>query len=153
MKLNPDYVRDILLYIEENVDYNTETIPPKHNELRFSKIYEDKYFKNHEKQQLTEALNTMIEEGFIECAEPPRFIRKNLVTANITGLTYKGHDLLNNVRNNTVWNAVKQKAKKIGGVSLNALASSAGMVTTSLMSDPNAIQNLLNGVDNIKGMF
>lgn len=33
MKLNPDYVRDILLYIEENTDYSTETIPPTHNEL------------------------------------------------------------------------------------------------------------------------
>ena len=41
MKLNPDYVRDILLYIEKNVDYNTETIPPKHNELWFGKIYKD----------------------------------------------------------------------------------------------------------------
>ena len=45
MKLNPDYVRDILLYIEKNVDYNTETIPPKHNELWFGKIYKDEYFK------------------------------------------------------------------------------------------------------------
>ena len=83
MKLNPDYVRDILLYIEKNVDYNTETIPPKHNELWFGKIYKDEYFKNHEKQQLTEALNTMIEEEFIECAEPPRFIRKNLISVMI----------------------------------------------------------------------
>lgn len=49
MKLNPDYVRDILFYIEENVNYNTETIPPKHNELWFGKIYEDKYFENHDK--------------------------------------------------------------------------------------------------------
>lgn len=95
----------------------------------------------------------MIEEEFIECAEPPRFIRKNLVTANITGLSYNGHNLLNNIRNDTVWNAVKQKAKKIGGISLSTLASSAGIVTTSLMSDPNAIQNLLQGVENIKGMF
>lgn len=153
MKLNPDYVRDILLYIEKNVDYNTETIQPKHNELWFGKIYKDEYFKNHEKQQLTEALNTMIEEEFIECAEPPRFIRKNLISANITGLSYTGHNLLNNIRNDTVWNAVKQKAKKIGGISLSTLVSSASAVTTSLMSDPNAVQNLLNGIDNIKGMF
>lgn len=47
----------------------------------------------------------------------------------------------------------KQKAKKIGGISLSTLVSSASAVTTSLMSDPNAVQNLLNGIDNIKGMF
>lgn len=48
---------------------------------------------------------------------------------------------------------LKQKAKKIGGISLSTLVSSASAVATSLMSDPNAVQNLLNGVDNIKGMF
>lgn len=153
MKLNPDYVRDILLYIEETLDYNTETVTPQHNELWYGKILDEERFKEHNKQQLLYALEILLKENFIECATPPVFNNGNIRNAIIVGLTYSGHDLLDNVRNNTVWNAVKQKAKKIGGISLNTLAKSAGMVTTALMSDPNAIQNLLKGVDNIKGIL
>lgn len=75
------------------------------------------------------------------------------MTARIIGLTWSGHELLDNVRNDTVWNAVKQKAKKFGGFSLSALANSAKAISIALMSDPNAINNFLSGIDNISKIF
>lgn len=75
------------------------------------------------------------------------------MTARIIGLTWRGHELLDNIRDKTVWNAVKKKAGKFGGFSLSVLANSAKTISIALMSDPNAINNFLNGIDNINKMF
>ena len=66
-------------------------------------------------QELVYALELLLKEHFIECADKPYFVDGNLMTARIIGLTWSGHELLDNVRNDTVWSAVKQKAKKFGG--------------------------------------
>ena len=71
------------------------------------------------------------------------------MSADIVGLTWNGHQFLDNVRNDTVWNAVKEKAKQYGQFSIKTLASAAGSLSVALMNDPNAIQNFLQGVGNI----
>lgn len=77
----------------------------------------------------------------------------NINMARIIGLTWTGHELLDNIRDNTVWNAVKKKAVKYGGLSISALSNGAKILGSVLMTDPNAIQNFLDGVNNIGNMF
>ena len=153
MKLNADYVRDILLYIEKNLDYQEPTNPNYHNELLFGKLLADNVFDEHNKEELTYALELLIKERFIECAREPYFVRGSLMSADIIGLTWQGHELLDNIRDNTVWNAVKKKAAKYGGLSISALFSGAKFLGCKLMEDSNAIQNFLQGIDNISKMF
>lgn len=153
MRLNADYVRDILLYIEKNLDYKDSSNPNYHNELLFGKLIADNVFSKHNKEELTYALELLIKERFIECAKEPYFVRGNLMSADIIGLTWSGHELLDNIRDNTVWNAVKKKAAKFGGLSISALFNGAKFLGSTLMTDPNAIQNFLDGVNNIGNMF
>lgn len=150
VKLNADYIRDILLFIEDNLDYDSNG---NHNELRYTKLLSNNTFKNHDSQQLHHALELLIKENYIECSKPPHFNNGDLVSAYIIGLTWTGHELLDNIRDNTVWNAVKKKAAKFGGLSISALFSGAKFLGCKLMEDPNAIQNFLQGVDNISKMF
>lgn len=75
------------------------------------------------------------------------------MAADIIGLTWSGHIFLDNIRNDTIWNAVKEKSKKIGKVSITALASAAGGLANAMMTDPNALNNFLQGIDNIGKMF
>ena len=153
MKLNADYVRDILLYIEKNLDYQEPTNPNYHNELLFGKLLADNVFDEYNKEELTYALELLIKEKLIECAKEPYFVRGNLMSADIIGLTWKGHELLANVRDNTVWNAVKNKALKYGGLSISALCNGAKFLGNALMENPNAIEDFLQGIDNIKKYF
>lgn len=153
MKLNPDYVRDILLYIEENTDYSTETIPPTHNELQYGKIFEDKYFEYYYKQLLTHALEILIKENYIECAEKPYFVRGNLASATIISLSYSGHELLDNIRNDTVWTVVKEKAMTVGGFSLKSLATTAGSLSVAFMTNPNALSTFKSGIEYLRSLF
>ena len=155
MKLNADYVRDILLFIEKELDYEytDSNTPSKHKEISDGKLACDKCFDNYDKQELTYALELLIKEGFIDLATRPNMYDGNINHARIIGLTWQGHELLDNIRNNTVWNAVKKKAAKFGGLSISALFSGAKFLGCKLMEDQNAIQNFLQGVDNISKMF
>ncbi len=154
MRLNHDYVRDILLFIESELDYQGHTkTPTYHTEISDGELINHDKFKKHDKQELIYSLELLLKERYIECAEDPYFVDGNLMTARIIGLTWIGHELLDNVRNDTVWNSVKQKASKFGGFSLLTLSNTAKMLASALMSDPNAIQNFLSGIDKVKNII
>ena len=149
MRLNHDYVRDILLFIESELEYENN----QHKELMFGKLLVHDNFTKCDKDELLYALELLIQEEYINCARAPYFVRGNLMSADIIGLTWKGHELLDNVRNDTVWNAVKQKSMKFGKFSLTTLAMCAKELTFKLMDDPNAIQNFNQGIENIGKIF
>lgn len=149
MRLNHDYVRDILLFIESELEYENN----QHKELMFGKLLAHDNFTKCDKDELLYALELLIQEEYINCARIPYFVRGNLMSADIIGLTWKGHELLDNVRNDTVWNAVKQKSMKFGKFSLTTLAMCAKELTFKLMDDPNAIQNFNQGIENIGKIF
>ncbi len=155
MKLNHDYVRDILLYIEENLDYedkDSET-PYRHKIITDSELMTDDIFKKHNKQELSNALELMIKKDYIEVTDDSNISNGVMYIAKIIGLTWKGHELLDNVRDNTVWNAVKKKAFKFGGVSLSALFNCSKTLVNRLMEDPDAVQKFLQGVDGLCQYF
>ena len=151
MRLNADYVRDILLYIENNLGYDEYS--NTHKEIHHGKLLRDDYFENYDKQELTYALELLIKSGFIELAATPNIHEGNINSARIIGLTWNGHELLDNIRDNTVWNAVKKKATKYGGLSISALFSGAKALGSALLTDQNAMQNFLDGVNNIGNML
>lgn len=155
MKLNADYVRDILLFIEKELDYDDSEnqTPHIHKEITDGQLVSNQYFSTYNKQELSYALEQLIKGGFIDLAAKPNIHNGNINIARIIGLTWTGHELLDNIRDNTVWNAVKKKAAKFGGLSISALFSGAKFLGSALMNDPNAIQNFLQGIDNIEHMF
>lgn len=146
---------DILLYIERNLDYQDSQSkkPSKHKEISDGKLICDKYFDNYNKQELTYALELLIKEGFIDLATRPNIHDGNINYSRIIGLTWQGHELLDNIRDNTVWNAVKKKAAKYSGLSMSALFAGAKLLAAQLMTDPNAVENFIQGVENIRKML
>lgn len=156
MKLNADYVREVLLYIEKQLDYiDKDSQEPKtHVEITKGEVVASDYFSTYNKQELSYALELLIKEGYTELSDKSKFDNSgNLIFAKIIGLSWKGHELLDNTRNDTVWNAVKKRASKFGGFSVSSLLAGAKFLTSNLMSDPDAIQNFLKGIDNIRNMF
>lgn len=155
MKLNADYVRDILLFIEKYLDYedSESQVPHIHKEITDGQLISNEYFTTYNKQELSYALEQLIKAGLIDLASKPNVHNGNINMARIIGLTWSGHELLDNVRDNTIWNTVKQRASKFTGVSIAALFNGAKFLTNALMSDPNAIQNFNQGIENIGKMF
>ena len=95
----------------------------------------------------------MVKYGFFDLAVTPIIRNGNLYNARIVGLTWEGHELLDNLRNSTVLEAVKERAKKTGGASISIIAKASEAIGIALMSDPNAIENLKQGIINLSHMI
>ena len=53
MILNHDYVRDILLYVEKNLNYKSgEEVPTHHKKLDHSRLPDKEQFKNYDKDTI-----------------------------------------------------------------------------------------------------
>ena len=102
MKRNLDLVRDILLFIEdksETVDYFSVEID------------------GYGEREINYHVYLLMEQKFITGAGPP--VKHARVA--ISGLTWKGHEYLDTVRSENVWNKTKELVKPVGSVSLDAI--------------------------------
>ena len=119
-----------------------------------SKLVTDKYFENFDTSEISYASELLIKEGYISTIGCVKYDQDgNLLLARINGLTWRGHELLDNIRKPEIWEAVKKKAKVFGGLSISALSVAGTNVANAMMSDPNAINNFLKGIENIKGIL
>ena len=144
MKLNYDCIRKILLYVEANSGYEPNTtiykiIQPK----EISKaLCNDKLTD----EEITYAIQLLFEEGYFNVV----YGRNNtLFDIDITSLSLRGNELLNNIRNDTAWNAVKERCKKVGVGSIKVISNVTGALGTAMLTDPNALQNFIDGTKNM----
>ncbi len=104
MKLNKDCIRDLLIYLEDNLSY-THRISTGSLSL-----------KDYTRDELVYTVERLSEAGFINvskiCDEPctPTYF--------IFSLTYNGHQFLDTIRDNSIWKNTKTVASQLASVSL-----------------------------------
>nr|WP_185911977.1 DUF2513 domain-containing protein [Clostridium sp. Marseille-P7770] len=148
MKLNYDCIRKILLYVEANSGYEPNTTIYKIIQPReISKALRGNDFNDEE---ITYAIQLLFEEGYFNINRTPVYGPNNtLFNIDITSLSLRGNELLNNIRNDTAWNAVKERCKKVGVGSVKAISTITGALGTAMLTDPNALQNFIDGTKNM----
>lgn len=120
MKLNPDCIRDILIYVEQNTDLRhmlslSETdIPDELNSYSGDEIMY--HIKQAELSNLLLVPSWYLDGG---CA--------------IRYLLPDGHQFLSNIREDSNWNKTKDIAKSVGSNSLDTMKQIAAGVITSLI--------------------
>lgn len=138
MKLNLDCVRGILLCVEANTGLrkrcffidsglekseriigNTPTPPAE---------YQIELLKKYDNDELIYHVNYCIDAGLLLPGG-----QKGLYQLIIVDLTPKGHDFLENIRDNKVWAGIKGISEKIGSRSLEAVIQIASNVITELI--------------------
>lgn len=129
MRLNKDCIREILLLIESKCIYYEH---PKFGKtlctLSFKQICELEEMKEFNVDDIHYTISKLFEGHYIEgyVIPPNNFLNFNL--CEIKALTLIGHDLLDNIRPETVWQETKSVLKKVGGFSLETMARVAGEV-------------------------
>ncbi len=138
MRLNLDCVRQILLCVEENtglrkycyfIDSGLEesvkvigdipTPPPD---------YQIDLLKNFDNDELIYHINYCVESGLLSVYGP-----LHVYQIVISDLTSRGHEFLENIRDNKVWSGVKSVAAKIGSKSLDSVIQISSNVITQLI--------------------
>lgn len=121
MKLNQDCVRDLLLYLEENLTYeNTINI----NSLDL---------KDYPSLDLIYTADKLNEADFIDCIRS-KFISEEGPIIIVKSITYNGHQFLDNIRDDGVWKETKKIASKVSTTSLDIISNIAAQVISNIIS-------------------
>lgn len=111
MKRNIDTIRNIMIYLEENLKPGSGGIQSTQIPLYDEK--DDASF-----QEFSEHIKLLIDQGFIEAASTHI---KGFTIHNISRITSNGHDFLDAVRKDSTWEYTKSKALEIGGSTLSLM--------------------------------
>jgi hypothetical protein len=119
MRLNPDCIRAVLLWLGENQHINAFG---KLNSIPMYTIAEN--LTAFPRNDVLYSIKQMIESGLLSAQGQPLSMRDEQPTL-IWDITPKGHEFLDNVQCIENWEATKEQASKVGSFSLSVLASIA----------------------------
>lgn len=124
MRLNPDCVRDILLYIEENTDSRHQAVSVEDLVRDMAGKYDDNTLYYH--------ISKIDEGGLVDDVS---YTGVN-IPIDVTSLSWEGHCFLDNIRDNKVWAKVKAFFKSVVSISLPLLSEYAKTVAASFLPKP-----------------
>ena len=120
MRLNPDCIRDILLFIESTTDSKIRYVDLE-SILNALSQYDENTIQYH----LYQIENSKLILGAVHADNKPSII---------SDLSPKGHEFLENIRSDSNWNKTKEIANNIGSFSINNLSQIAIGVVTELIT-------------------
>lgn len=120
MKLNQDCIRDLLLYLEENLKLN--------DYLSISNIS----LKNYSSEELLYTADKLYEAGYLKCS---RKVYDNTdLMIFVSSITYTGHQFLDNIRDDKVFAKTKSILSGFKSVSIEIISETASKVITNLIN-------------------
>lgn len=139
MKLNIDCVRDVLLCLEENItmDNNNCIIPVPFKTVKT--ILENKYEENDIIYSISKLLDIRYIIGHID-----KTSGRYKVTGFISDITWEGHEFLNSIRPQTIWETTKENASKLGISSIRGMASLANNIINAIVTNQEIISSILS---------
>lgn len=139
MKLNIDCVRDVLLYLEENItmDNNNRIIPVSFKTVKT--VLQNKYEENDIIYAISKLLDTRYIIGYIDKTNG-----RYKITGSINDITWEGHEFLNSIRPQTIWEATKENASKLGISSIRGIASLANNIINAIVTNQEIISSILS---------
>lgn len=121
MKLNPECIRALLFDIENETDFGSIFTYDREKPQESLIKYSSKEILYHVRQAYL--ANLITEPNYFFCD----------AGCSVGDLTSTGHEFINNIRQDTNWNKVKEIAKIVGSTSLMTLTHiSAGVISSSI---------------------
>lgn len=147
MKLNYDCVRDVLLYIEENIEYINADNDLAHKSLNFGQVI--KGLPEYEKNDVIYSIEKLFEARFIALTSLYRNNSGEITKAQIADITWDGHDFLNNIREEVVWKATKTAANKVKAVSVFTLKTISAQIIKMLITNSGVINSAVEMIGKV----
>lgn len=120
MKLNHECVRDLLLYIEENLSFGEEL------QVNCLKL------KNYSIEELLYTSQKLEEAEYIKCSNS-FYADDDYPVILVTSISYKGHQFLDTVRDNQVWSKTKGILGFLKSASIEITSETAAKVINHLI--------------------
>lgn len=134
MKLNYDCVRDVLLALEESLTIDVEDDGDySYNSLLSNEIIQLDRLSKYSKKDIIYSVLKLIEVGYLNGDIYNE--GDGLISFCVNDIKYKGHEFLQAIKSDTVWEDVKKITIKIGSISLPIISSIASNVISKLISN------------------
>lgn len=131
MKLNPDCIRDILLYIESHQRVYFDSANHCYSYSFITERYLDRDLP-YDICEIIHSLLLMKDCGYIEID-----IKESLYEirqVSVRRITYSGYDFLESIRPQSVWEDTKQTLSAVGSFSLELILDVAKNLLSGLVS-------------------
>ena len=131
MKLNPDCIRDILLWLEENQEMESgydNFLTGQVSEVSSTKIAQ--CLPTYSAEDILYSVKQMIYSGLLNA---------RLLTTNdaqiylVQDITPEGHKFLGNISSDETWQKTKSTASKIGAATLDTLGKISANIVAELI--------------------
>lgn len=124
MKLDHDCVRDVLIYIEDKHKMGSF--------LHLDDFLDAKELHKYDPDEIKYVLLKLLEAKYIE-ASPPAYSNGILVEFSCGGLSWDGHQFLENIKDPKIWKKTKKAASKVASASLTILSSLAASILSKYL--------------------
>lgn len=146
MKLKPDCIRDVLLYLESELEVDLT----KHN---FTKINLEQLREHfsciYNEEDIWYTVYNLKEIRFIDGRINDTGSHK-MMFCEIENITWNGHQFLNTIRPTSVWEATKSGASKLGIMSVSALSMISSEITKAIITKQEVIDGILNKLNELQ---
>ena len=116
MKLNHDCIRDVMIYIENNCIYEDDSRGNRsiHSRVFYEIIHDEKLSSRYTEDEIRYVVAQLYFEDMVIATMTPETL--NFRRFNVDSLSFKGHEFLDNIKDDTIW----KKTKKFVGERLNS---------------------------------
>ncbi len=121
MRLNNDCVREVMLYLENNLELDGN----------IDSTYLPKAIQNYPADDITYSVSMLVDAEYLSVT-PIKALGMGPMYI-IQSITWTGHEFLDNIREPQVWKETKQITSKVGNVSLNVISQVAASVVTKML--------------------
>lgn len=121
LKLNHDCIRDLLLFIENNLEYG------------FYIDVNSVQINDYSKEEILYSADKLYEAGYISVDRRVTIGSKGMPQINIKSITWDGHQFLDNVRDRNVWENTNDILSNFSSVSIGVVNNVATQIISSFV--------------------
>ena len=116
MKLNHDCIIDVMIYIENNCIYEDDSRGNRsiHSRVFYEIIHDEKLSSRYTEDEIRYVVAQLYFEDMVIATMTPETL--NFRQFDVDSLSFKGHEFLDNIKDDTIW----KKTKKFVGERLNS---------------------------------
>lgn len=116
MEFNKDCARDILLYVKQNCCYQESNFGKHWHEVSFDELCKSEKFSQYEIETISYAITILLDHCLIKKGdlEFNSNVDEGFKNIHINSLTSRGHEFIDNISNDELWDKVKIAIKNAG---------------------------------------
>jgi hypothetical protein len=148
MTLNYDCIRDVLLYLEDTLEYTDNPVAMTHKRLTINNVANA--LSSYSKEDVQYTIEKLYEARYIRIVDVSTDSQRYMINGYIDDITWEGYNFLNNIREKSIWEATKEGAKKVGAMSISAISMISFEIVKAVVTNQEVINKIVAHIPWVK---